>query len=94
MAHRLFQNHELITVSEALEVAEDVTGDFYKFSLGQWKRHRYDIQTLPSLSREEMIPDGFALLSKATRLTDDLKSKTKTQDFYLIRVCPRKSASY
>ena len=87
MAQRLFQNHELITVSEALDVAEDVTGDFYKFSLGQWKRHRYDIQTLPSsLSREEMIPHGFALLRKGTRLTDGFKSKTRVKDFYLIRL--------
>ncbi|MEE9420245.1 MAG: hypothetical protein V3W43_12245 [Desulfatiglandaceae bacterium] len=84
MTERLFQNHELTAVSEALDIAEDTTGDFYKFSLGQWKRHRYDVRTLPSLSKDEIIPQGFALLSKGTRVTDGFRSKTREQDFYFI----------
>ena len=44
-----FEKEDLHTVSEALAIAEDKTGDFYKFSFGQWKRHRYDIKTLLDL---------------------------------------------
>lgn len=84
MAHRSFYNHELITVSEALDVAENVTGDFFKFSLGQWKKHRYDIRTLSFLSRNEIIPDGFALLNKGTWLNNEFKPRPREQDFYLI----------
>ena len=44
-----FKKNDLTVVSDALEIAEDATGNFYKFSLGQWKRHRYDVKTLSSL---------------------------------------------
>ncbi len=84
MAQQSFQNHELITVSEALDIAEDATGDFFKFSLGQWKRHRYDVRTLPFLTHDTITPHGFAFLSKGTRVTDGYQWKRRDEDFYLI----------
>jgi len=52
---------ELSTVSEALDVAEDKTGNFFKFSFGQWKRHRYDIRTLESLTPDAI--SAYALFA-------------------------------
>lgn len=74
----------LATVSEALEIAEDKTGNFYKFSFGQWKRHHYDVKTLPHLNSNEISGLAFALLNKCSRVISCFESKTKKRDFYFI----------
>ncbi len=84
MAYLSFKNEELNTVSEALAIAEDKTGDFYKFSFGQWKRYHYDVKTLSILNSKEIIPHAFALLNKCSRGISGFESKTKKRDFYII----------
>ncbi len=79
-----FQHNDLMTVREALDVAEEKTGDFYKFSFGQWKRHSYDIKTLPALKDGQITPNAFALLNKGSRVISDFESITKKRDFYFI----------
>ncbi|MFO7740566.1 MAG: hypothetical protein R6V46_18965 [Desulfatiglandaceae bacterium] len=84
MAYLPFKENDILTVSEALDVAEDATGNFYKFSPGQWKRHRYDVKTLSSLSADEITQRAFAMLNRGSRLVTDFDSKTKKRDFYFI----------
>jgi len=79
-----FQGEYISTMSEALDIAEERTGDFYQFSLGQWKRHRYDVKTLPELGADEALPHAFALLKKGTILISDFESKSRERDYYLI----------
>ena len=79
-----FQGENISTMSEALGIAEERTGDFYKFSLGQWKRHRYDVKTLPGLGTDEVRPHAFALLKKGTSVISDFESKSKERDYYFI----------
>lgn len=73
-----------MTLGEALDIAEDRTGNFYKFSIGQWKRYRYDIKTQESLTADEITKYAFALLNKCINVTDGFEPKTKNQDFYFI----------
>ena len=84
MAYLSFNDDDLLTISEALDIAEDTTGNFYKFSLGQWKRQRYDVKTLVSLSSNEIAQQAFALLNKGARAIHGFESKTKNRDFYFI----------
>ena len=84
MISSFFRESRLIILGEALDIAEDRTGNYYKLSLGQWKRHRYDIKTQESLSADEITKYAFALLNKCTNITDGYDSKTKNQDFYFI----------
>ena len=84
MTLRSFKDDNLLTVSEALDIAEDKTGNFFKFSLVQWKRHHYDIKTLSSLKPDEISDHAFALLNKGSRVINDYDSKTKKHDFYFI----------
>ena len=84
MALRSFNHDDLILVSDALDIAEDATGNFFKFSLGQWKRHRYDVKTLSSLEKEEIKYNVFASLNKGSRTIGEFDSKTRTRDFYFI----------
>ena len=79
-----FKENDLTIVSDALEIAEDATGDFYKFSLGQWKRHRYDVKTRFSLKSEGLNASALAVLFKGIRMMDDFEPKTKCRDFYFI----------
>ena len=81
---RSFEGVDISTISDALGIAEEKTGDFYKFSLGQWKRHRYDVRTLPVLSGDEITSQAFALLSKRSRVSNDFESRTLNRDFYFI----------
>jgi len=79
-----FAKEKALTISEALDIAEDITGDYYKFSVDQWKRHRYDVRTgFPSRHRL-VSPKAFALLSKYSSRADRLELPARKRDFYLI----------
>ena len=79
-----FDSEALKTVLEAHDIAEDRLTNFYKFSIGQWKRHRYDVKTLHELKSEEIASNAFALLNRCARVKDDFEFKTKDWDFYFI----------
>jgi hypothetical protein len=79
-----FDRAHLDTLSEALEIAEDKTGDYYKFSAGQWRRHRYDVKTFSRLRREEVASNAFALLNKCSIVGRGFEPNAKSRDFYFI----------
>jgi len=79
-----FRQDELITLSDALDIAEDATGNHFKFSNGQWKKYGYDVKTLSSLGRGEIDSCALAVLNKGIRVLSDFESKTKGRDFYFI----------
>jgi hypothetical protein len=49
---------------DALEIAEDLTGEHYGISRKDWKRYPYDLKTLEHLRKEEVTDMGFAQLAK------------------------------
>ena len=79
-----FKKNDLAVVSDALEIAEDATGNFYKFSMEQWKRHRYDVKTRSSIETEGMSTSALAVLFKGMQMVDDFSPRTKDRDFYFI----------
>jgi len=84
MTVRFFEDNRIRTVSDALDIAEDKTGDYYKFSNRQWKKHSYDVKTQLSLEDNEITSYAFALLNKCALNLDNTDLKTKTRDFYFI----------
>ena len=84
MALSSFEHRDLMIVSEALDIAEDATNNFFKFSSSQWKKNPYDVKTLASLQGYEISQHAFALLNKGTRVVNGFESKTKRRDFYYI----------
>ena len=78
-----FDNKEMLCVSDALEIAEETTGNFFKFSFGQWKRHRYDIRTLTHLDELQIVRGAFASVEKGSRKAGDLGFRT-ARDCYFI----------
>ncbi len=79
-----FEKNDLKVVSDALEIAEDATGNFYKFSLGQWKKHRYDVRTRSSFGPLGLGSTALAVLFKGTWMRDDFHPRTKDRDCYFI----------
>lgn len=84
-AEACFKLEEIQTVSEALDIAEDRIAGLYKFSLGQWKRHRYGVKTLRELISEEIAPEpAFALLTKYSAENQAVEPRQRNKDFYSI----------
>ena len=84
MKYWSFREDNLKIVSDALHIAEDKTGDFYKFSFNQWKRHRYDIKTQSLLTRDEIMSYAFALLNKGSKVINSVEDRPSRHDFYVI----------
>jgi hypothetical protein len=64
MTLQYFNKNQLSVVGDALDIAEDMTSNYFKLSLLHWKRNRFDIRTLSSLFGEEIKDNVFALLKK------------------------------
>jgi len=84
MTYLAFKDNNIDTISEALLIAEEKIGDYYKFSSGQWSRHPYDVKTLATLEEDEITSFAFALLNKRSRVIEGFDSSTKKRDFYFI----------
>jgi hypothetical protein len=79
-----FGREQLDTVSEALEIAEDKTGNYYKLSARHWSRNRYDVRTLTDLEPAQIVPDVFAFLDKGVREYQEVGAVRKRYEYYLI----------
>ncbi|MBA7632883.1 hypothetical protein ES703_40438 [subsurface metagenome] len=64
MALKYFNQRQLGILGEALDIAEDMTSNYFKLSLSQWKRHPFDVKTLSNLFGEDIKDNTFALLKK------------------------------
>jgi hypothetical protein len=84
MIHEPFKQEDMLTVGEALDISEDRTGDYFKFSTAQWRRHRYDVKTISQLTDREVIPNVFALLKKRTQSKEGVEAGSRYRDFYFI----------
>jgi hypothetical protein len=60
----VFSPAEIQVISQAVEIAEDVTANHFKISTAQWKHVRYDIRTLAELSPEEIADYAFAQITR------------------------------
>jgi hypothetical protein len=79
-----FDSKDMLIVSDALEIAEETIGDFFKFSLGQWKRHCYDVKTVMHLDETGIVQGAFASLEKGSRKVCGLDFSRKKRDCYFI----------
>ncbi len=69
---------------DALDIAEDATGNFFKMPIGEPRRSGYDVKTLSILREEEISDFALAVLNKGKRTLKDFEPRSKTRDFYCI----------
>lgn len=59
-----FDAEEILVLAEATRIAEELISDHYKISTSQWKRYRYDIQSLKDLHSDEITDHAFAQIRR------------------------------
>jgi len=63
----VFNPAQIQVVSQAVEIAEDVTANYFKISTAEWRHVRYDIRTLAELDTDEVIDHAFAQIIRYSR---------------------------
>jgi hypothetical protein len=84
MSHSPFNREDMLAAGDALHIAEDKTGDFFKLSANQWKKHPFSVRTLTELSESQIVSNVFALLEKRSLKSDPFDSVEKDRDHYFI----------
>lgn len=87
MGLETFNTKQLYVLGEALDIAEDMTSNYFKLSLSQWRQHPYDVKTLSNLFGEDIRDNAFALLRRyLPDKNKDIGSRHRRREFYLICV--------
>lgn len=85
MTVQYFNRKQVAILRDALDIAEDMTSNYYKLSLSQWKRHPFDVKTLSYLFGEDIRDNVFAVLKKyMTADGAETEILRKSREFYLI----------
>lgn len=79
-----FDEGEIQTLGHAIEIAEDLVSNHYKISTSEWKRYRYDIQSLSGLTNEEITDRAFAQIRRYLRCPDQKLTGGNPADFFKI----------
>ncbi len=67
-----------------MEIAEDVTANYFKISTAQWKHVRYDIRTLAELRAEEITESAFAQITRYGGKRDHTPGGERYYDYFKI----------
>lgn len=79
-----FGQSEINVLRHAIEIAEEYISDFYKISTSEWKRYRYDIQSLKDLREEEITDSAFAQIQRYLRCPTERLRGSEPGDFFKI----------
>lgn len=82
--HTPFDQEEILVLRQAIDIAEELIGDHYKVSTTEWKRYRYDIQSLKDLSQQEVTDDAFAQIRRYLRHPSLRTRGSEPGDFFKI----------
>jgi hypothetical protein len=78
-----FNKEQLSIVSDALYIAEDMTSNYYRLSVSEWKRNPFDLKTLAQLFSDDIRDNVFAVLKKCTK-SEHGCTEPNGREFYLI----------
>ncbi len=79
-----FDSPQLMTVTQAVCVAEELVSNFYKLSDSQLRQLNYDIKSASQLSPQEIVDDHFAQIVRYRAQKKDSVLGTDSKDYYLI----------
>jgi len=49
MAAGCFNKYHIAILRDAIDIAEDMTSNYFRLSLEQWKRHPFDVKILSNI---------------------------------------------
>jgi hypothetical protein len=79
-----FTKTQIQIVNDAVAMSEEIVCNFYKMSVNQWLRHRYDVKTLMDLDQTEIVQGPFAQIIRYKGRRKDTMLGSATYDFYKI----------
>lgn len=79
-----FHDTEIEILRHAVFIAEEIISDHYKISTSEWKRYRYDFQSLKDLDPTEIIDRAFAQIYRYTRSPHQKLRGSETGDYFKI----------
>ena len=80
----MFNSAQIEVVSQGVEIAEDVTANFFKIPTAQWRHVRYDIRTLAELRPDEVTNSALAQIIRYSRNPDHIQFGDWQFDYFKI----------
>ena len=80
-----FSPDQIKIVNNAVAMAEELVCNFFKMSVNQWLRHRYDIKTLADLGKNEMVDGRLAQILLYEGHPKDAPLGSSAYDLYKIK---------
>jgi hypothetical protein len=84
MPRRAFSTNDIAVLGQAIEISEDLISDHFKISTSQWKRYRYDIQSLRDLAEEEITDAAFAQIRRYARCPSERLRGSESGEYFKI----------
>jgi hypothetical protein len=85
MTFRYFNKNQLSILGEAIEIAEDMTSNYFRLSLSQWQSHPFEVKTFSNLNLDIIKDDAFALLKRYEKENGEKQGQqNKIRQFYII----------
>ena len=81
-----FNAVQLNIVNQAVSMAEELVSNYYKMSLNEWLRPKYDIKTISDLASNEIVEGPFAQLFRYQGKRKGSSLGSGSYDFYKICV--------
>jgi hypothetical protein len=79
-----FNTQQIEIVKQSLHLAEELVDQYYKMSISQWLKGRYDIRTLELLSSDEIVHGPYAQIVRYIGKYQDSPLSSKQYDLYKI----------
>ncbi len=79
-----FQQEEIAVLRQSIDISEELISEYYKISTSQWKRYRYDIQSLKDLQDKEVTDAAFAQVQRYSRRPNDRVRGSEPGDYFKI----------
>ena len=79
-----FEQDEIAVLRQSIDLSEELLSEHYKISTSQWKRYRYDVQSLRDLHDEEITDIAFAQIHRYLRHPHERLRGSEPGDFFKI----------
>ncbi len=79
-----FDAAQILIVNQVVAMAEELVSNYYKMSLNQWLRPKYDIKTIAELSPDEIVDGPYAQLVRYQGQRKGSSLGSGSYDFYKI----------
>jgi hypothetical protein len=79
-----FNEAQIDSVNQAVSMAEELVSNYYKMSLNQWLRPKYDVKTIAELGPDEIVEGPFAQLFRYQGKRKGSTLGSGSYDFYKI----------